>query len=195
MTISSPSEQLNAGAKILLATLQPFGFTFFSRESGKGSGGNFACGEFVNRDLRLELHFRHSLGQVQYHSGSQSVRHEPYMRELGVWSKCRYPGFSTEPLQVFRDLAHDLQFADDFLFGNATILANAARKQKIDDDASREGTMAGYQGQNRKLEEMRTLFKLRKYAEIVAIFNTLPAPQLLTDAELKLVNISRRRDA
>ena len=117
------------------------------------------------------------------------------MRELGVWPKCRYPGFSTEPLQVFRDLAHDLQFDDDFLLGNATILANAARKQKIEDDAFHEATMAGYQGQNRKLAEMRTLFKLRKYAEVVAIFQTLPAPQLLTDAELKLVDISRRRDA
>ena len=195
MTSILPLQQLNAGVSILLASLQPAGFTFHLRETGKGSGGNFAWGEFVRLDRRLELHFRHSLGQVQYHVGEHSVRHEPYMRELGVWSDCRYPGFSDEPLQVFRDLEHDLKFAEEFLVGSATILMSAAAKQEIHADAKRELEMARYLGQRRKIAEMRSLFKLGKYAEVLAIFETLPAPQLLSDAERRLIDISRRRGA
>ena len=191
----SPSQQLNAGAQVLLKLLSSYGFSFELRGEGTGSGGVFAWGEFVRADRRLEVHFRHSLGEVQYHVRQHSVRHEPYMRTLGVWSQCRYPGFSKEPLDVFEDLSHDLGFASDFITGDATALIAASLAQKVDDDDRNEALMAGYQGQTRQLAQMRALLRERKYGEVVKVYQTLPAPHLLTDAELRLVDIARRSDA
>ena len=106
-----PKEALLDGAKILDPVLLPKGFQFQFRKEGKGSGGNFAWGEFVRKDRRLELHFRQSLGLVRYHVGDQSASHESYMQELGAWDQCRYPGFSEVPAAAFHDLAHDLGVA------------------------------------------------------------------------------------
>lgn len=106
------------------------GFRFQFREEGRGAGGNFASGEFVCEDRRLELHFRGSLGLVRYHVGDQSASHESYMRELGVWDQRHYPGFSEDPAAAFHDLAHDLGLAHDFLSGPATVLRTAAAKRK-----------------------------------------------------------------
>jgi hypothetical protein len=116
------------------------------------------------------------------------------MRQLGVWPQCRYPGFSNEPLQVFEDLSHDLGFAHDFTDGSGTALIKAAVAQKVQDDAKHEALLAGYQGQSRQLAQMRSLFKQGKYAEVVKTYQALPSPQLLTDAELRLVHIAQRRD-
>jgi hypothetical protein len=110
-----PKEELLDGAKILDPVLLPHGFRFQFREEGRGFGGNFSRGEFVREDRRLELHFRQSLGLMRYHVGNQSASHEWYMRELGVWDQCRYPGFSEDPAAAFHDLAHDLGLAEDFL--------------------------------------------------------------------------------
>jgi hypothetical protein len=195
MAISTPSQQLKTGAAILLKLLGPLGFAFEFRDAAVGSGGAFAWGEFIRKDRRLEVHFRHSLGEVQYHVGSHSVRHEPYMRLLGVWPQCRYPGFSIEPLQVFEDLSHDLGFASDFTTGDGSALVSAAVAQKVEDDGRNEALLASYQGQNQQLTQMRSLFKQAKYAEVVKVYQALPSPQLLTDAELRLVHIAQRRDA
>ncbi len=66
--------------------------------------------EYVRGDRRLELHFRHSLGLVAYHVGEEALTHEDYMRAvLGPRRENKYPGFSSDPLDAFRDLAHDLE--------------------------------------------------------------------------------------
>ncbi len=95
------------------------GFTFVQSAAGRGSGGNFAAGEFIRDDRRLELHVRRSLGLVIYHVGTLSLTHADYMRAmLGPQAGNRYPGFSDDPLDGFRGLAHDLQhYATDFLTG------------------------------------------------------------------------------
>ena len=195
MIASPPSQQLKAGAEVLLELLGPQGFAFVFRDAAVGSGGAFAWGEFIRKDRRLEVHFRHSLGEVKYHLGNHSVRHEPYMRKLGVWPQCRYPGFSSKPLEVFEDLSHDLGFTRDFTTGDGSALVAAAVAQKVEDDGRNEALLAGYQGQARQLAEMRSLFKQAKYAEVVKVYQSLPFPQLLTDAELRLVHIAQRGDA
>jgi hypothetical protein len=86
--VFSPKEALLDGAKILDSVLLPKGFRFQFREEGRGAGGNFAWGELVREDRRLELHFRKSLGLVRYHVGDQSAFHESYMRELGLLIHC-----------------------------------------------------------------------------------------------------------
>jgi hypothetical protein len=51
------------------------------------------------------------------------------MRELGVWEKCKYTGISDDPRDAFRDLAHDLRFAEDFFTGTAAVLSRAAERE------------------------------------------------------------------
>jgi hypothetical protein len=47
------------------------------------------------------------------------LMHEDYMRHIGHKRDARYPGFSSDPLDAFRDLAYDLvHFCGDFLSGS-----------------------------------------------------------------------------
>src|SRR3954454_10340293 len=146
VSTETPKDTLLAGVSILALRLQPAGFAFEFREEGRGAGGCFAWGEFVRGDRRIELHYRRSLGEVSYRSANWKAAHEAYMRELGVWEQCRYPGFSSEYLQVFRGLAHDLGFAQDFLSGNASILRAAAKRELVVNAERSEQLTAGYVG-------------------------------------------------
>jgi hypothetical protein len=113
-------ETFRAGLEILDEVLKPHGFTFVEGASGQSSGGNFASGEYVKGDRRLEIHFRSSLGLVTYHMGSLSLTHDDYMRALlGRGGGNKYPGFSADPLDGFRHLNYDLShFCGDFLHGS-----------------------------------------------------------------------------
>jgi hypothetical protein len=193
MTSLTPKESLLAGVEILKPTLAPLGFVFEFRTEGRGSGGGFAWGEFVRGDRRLELHYRGNLGLVAYHAADKTVTHEAYMRELGVWGRNHYPGFSDEYLQAFRDLAHDLGFAQDFTSGTASVLLAAASKEASTDAALSESLRAGYVGDTRDIEKLHDLFREKRYAEVVAIFNKLQFPHLLSDAQLRLVQLARER--
>ena len=75
---------------------------------------------FAAANRALELHFRHSLGLVRYHIGSSSIVHEDYMwSAIGRRHASEYPGFSTDPLDGFRHLLHDLEsHGTDFLQGS-----------------------------------------------------------------------------
>lgn len=67
----TPREVLERGVAILDSVLAPAGFRFVLREEGRGSGGDFAWGEYVRGERRLELHYRYSLGNVVYHAAGQ----------------------------------------------------------------------------------------------------------------------------
>lgn len=113
-----PKEALLKGVAVLEPLLCPHGFTFQLTTIGKGSGGDFAVGEFSRANRILELHFRYSLGLVTYHIGNCILSHEAYLRYLGRWQQHKYPGFSHDPLEAFRDLGHDIQaFCKDFVCG------------------------------------------------------------------------------
>jgi hypothetical protein len=125
----NPSDALREGVAILETVLVPIGFHFSFGGEGKGSGGMFALGEFVRGDRRLEIHFRYNLGLVRYHVGTVNASHDFYMAELGVREKCKYPGYSDDFRDAFRDLTHDLGFADDFLTGTGAVLKQAGIKE------------------------------------------------------------------
>jgi hypothetical protein len=191
--VFSPKEALLDGAKILDAVLLPKGFRFQFRKEGKGSGGNFACGEFVREDRRLELHFRQSLGLVRYHVGDQSAFHESYMRELGGWDQCRYPGFSEDPAAAFHDLAHDLGLADDFLSGSAAVLRTAAATEASGTAEQNKRAMAGDIGDVRQRQQLRERFREGNYGQVVALAETLKYPDQMTESERRMVEIARKR--
>ena len=103
-------ETLNAGVLILSELMTGHQFSDSLTAAGQGSGGKFASAEFLRGDRRLELHFRYSLGLVNYHVGSVSLSHEDYMWSvLGKRWASHYPGFSKDPLDGFRDLRRDLE--------------------------------------------------------------------------------------
>jgi len=188
-----PKDALLEGAKILDPVLLPKGFRFQLRREGKGSGGNFAWGEFVHEDRRLELHFRQSLGLVRYHVGDQSASHESYMGQLGVWDQCRYPGFSNDPAVAFHDLAHDLRMADDFLSASAAVLRAAAAREASDTGRQDKVAMAGYVGDVRQRQELREQFREGNYDQVVALAETLRYPEQMTESERQIVAIARNR--
>ena len=99
--------------------LSASGFTYCPGPAGRSSGGDYASGKYTKGNRILEIHFRHSLGLVTYHIGSESIRHEVFMRALlGQHGRNHYPSFSSDPIEGFRDLRHDLEnFAADFLNG------------------------------------------------------------------------------
>ncbi len=124
----APIEVLREGCAILDPLMSEHGFSFTDCHSGRGSGGPFANGSYVNAERKLELHFRYSLGLVTYHFGQTCMDHESYMRALlGEKGGNRYPGFSDDPLAAFRDLAYDIEtFATAFLEGDSKKFAACA---------------------------------------------------------------------
>jgi hypothetical protein len=120
MTETEAIENLQGGTAILDAVLAPCGFSRGPISFGRSSGGSFASCEFRRGSRSLQLHFRYSLGLVEYQLDGANLSHEDYM-----WSVCgkrwatHYPGFSEEPLDAFRHLAADLeQYGRDFLRGS-----------------------------------------------------------------------------
>ena len=184
---------LISGSEIVGPALVAHGFAFKYRGSGGGSGGDSVWGEFVRGNRRLELHYRASLGLVTYHLGNQRASHEAYMRELGVLGKNRYPGFSSENLQGFRDLAHDLSFASDFISGDAGVLRASALKEAAAIDQRSRDLMSGYVGDTSQLEKMRDLFRQGRDAEVLSSFAKLRYQDRLTNAQQEMVRIARER--
>jgi hypothetical protein len=184
-----PKKALTDGARILETLLRRKGFKFRFRRAGTGSGGNYAWGEFVRADRRLEIHFRQGLGLVRYHVSDRSASHKFYMRELGVGDQCQYPGFSNDPMSGFKDLLHDLDFACDFLDGSAERLRQAAAKEEVAEKARQ----AGYAGDTAAIGRMRKYFRQKEYREVVILAGTLKYPDRLSESEHKMVEIAQRR--
>ena len=113
---------LQQGAHLLAPELVPHGFVFQIGRSAQSSGGDFAFGDFLRGEWRLELHFRYSLGMVAYHFGSLTLSHEDYLwSALGSRGQGQYPGFSDEPLDAFRHLASDIHaHCGAFVLGDAS---------------------------------------------------------------------------
>jgi hypothetical protein len=193
MSVASPKSALLEGSEILEKVLAPEDFHFHFRGEGKSSGGTYAWGEFVRGDRRLELHVRYNLGLVRYHVGTESASHGYYMRELGVRERCRYPGFLEDAKEAFLGLAHDLAFADDFLTGTGDVLRQAAMRESSDDATRNADLMAGYVGDKRKVEQLRSCFHQGKYEDTLAEFNSLKYPERLSEPDRKMVELARKR--
>jgi hypothetical protein len=126
-----PKRQLLAGVRILDEVLCLFGFEFRFENEGRGSGGRFASGSYYRDDRRLELHFRGSVGMVTYWIGERRLTHLEYMHSLGVYGQNRYPDFSDDALDSFRELAGDIAaFAQDFTSGSGDSFKSFADELK-----------------------------------------------------------------
>jgi hypothetical protein len=72
------------------------------------------------------------------------------------------------------------------------LLAAAKRGLVVNAERSEQLT-AGYVGDARNIEKMHSLFKEKLYAEVVEVFDKLHSPHLLSDAQLRLVQLARQR--
>jgi hypothetical protein len=190
----TPRETLLTGAQLLEPVMRAHGFRFRFIEEGRGSGGDFAVAAFVLPDRQLTLHFRQSLGMVTYDAGTEPLEHIPYMIALGVArSELQYPGFSADPLEGFRHLAHDLdEFAAEFLTGDAAVLRASARALMIVRDAKdREHSARAIDA--RALAEAQRRFRQKDYSAAASLFASVKFPEHLTDAERRLFAIARER--
>jgi len=189
------TDLLLAGVTLIDPVMVPHGFRFEVRQSGKGSGGPFAWGEYVRGDRRLELHFRWSLGMVTYHLADLSAEHEEYMSALGVEvGHTQYPGFADDPLDGFRHLVEDLnRFGDDFLSGDGHVLRAAARAAEARRAERSLLLMAQAVGDDGKREQARRSFRRNAYAEVVSLLEDLRYPELLTTSERRMLELAGER--
>jgi len=190
-----PSDVLLAGVALLRPILAPHGFAFRLTDEGRGSGGDYAVGEFVAGDRRLELHFRHSLGLVTYRAGGDAVGHEAYLRALGVPPGTnQYPGFSDDPLEGFRHLSHDLAaYGAEFLAGDAAVLRRIGREVADWRAAETRIRQAHDAGDEAKRAEARQKFRQRDYAAAMALLESIRYPDLLSGAERQMLTVARAR--
>jgi hypothetical protein len=163
------------------------------RESGSSSGGPFAVGAFVRGDRRVDLHVREGLGLVRYHLRSHSASHEYYMKELGIWTRCEYPGFPNDPTDPFERLAHDVKFAGEFVSGDARLLLRASEIERTALAAQDARDFQGYVGDIRTLEQMRDAFRLGAYDQVVALAGTIRLPDNMTETQRRIVEIAKAR--
>ncbi len=191
--MTSPRDALLRGAQILERKLLPLGFHFQFRREGKASGGDFAWGEFIRGDRRLELHFRFSLGLVRYWLGDQGVYHQLYMRHLGARERSRYPGYSEDVDAQFESLLHDLEFAEDFLSGSGEVLKQAASEEALEAAKEDANYRAKSAGDTAIIERLRSRFHEGRYVEVLTLAEELQYPDRLAASERKMISISRRK--
>ncbi|MGA1872015.1 MAG: hypothetical protein ACMUJM_26155 [bacterium] len=190
----NPRAILKDGADILGEYLYPIGFHFEVINEGKGSGGNFVTGEFKKGEIKLELHFRYSLGMVRYHYKEKSVSHKNYMKALGVIDRCQYPGSSNDPLDGFRHLKHDIaKFGSDFTDGDHFVLLRAAREEQAHEAEIAKVRSAAAEGDDIKRANGKRYFTQKQYQKCITELESVHYPELLSSSERKMLEISKRK--
>lgn len=132
MSEREAAKVMQDGVMILDAVLVCHGFTATKIKTSESSGGSYASCEFKRWNRRLQLHFRNSLGLVEYKVGSISLSHEDFMWAVqGRRGASHYPGFSDDPLDAFRRLAVDLtEHGLTFLNGSVSDFAAHAEHSR-----------------------------------------------------------------
>ena len=122
------------------------------------------------------------------------MSHEGYMRELGVSSQAAYPGFSDAPLDGFRHLAHDIGlFAQDFLFGDGSIIIRGAKAERGQLELENHASMARYVGDVRKREEARQRFQAEDWPGVVSLLDSLQYPEQMEKSDIHRLELAKRR--
>ncbi|QQS52457.1 MAG: hypothetical protein IPM71_06910 [Bacteroidota bacterium] len=190
-----PEQLLINGAEILSTYLSSLDFKFKLIETGHGSGGDFAHGQFINEDKTIDLHFRWSLGLVSYKINDLILSHEDYIDLVDKHGQNKYPNFSDDPLDAFRCLLIDLKdLLNDFTENNAIIFRQKASDKIIDlnkiRDSKNNSDKKIYSGDQRIIDQIRIEFKAGNFLQVDKLKYQIQYPDLLTATEKKLLEIN-----
>jgi hypothetical protein len=115
------------------------------------------------------------------------------MKELGVWPRCEYPGFPGDPVDPFERLAHDLNFAGEFMSGDARLLLRASEIERTALAERDAGDLQGYVGDVRTLNQMRDAFRLGAYDQVAELAATITLPDKMTATQRRMVEIAKAK--
>jgi hypothetical protein len=200
----TPEQQLLDGVKILSTYLEPLGFKFQLKGTGKGSGGHFAYGQFINggglfnKSKNIELHFRWSLGLVSYSVGDLTLSHEDYINLLDKHGQNKYPNFSDNPQDSFTCLLWDLKnLLSDFAENNAILFKQKApdriKQIKKQQEILSKSENKKYSGDQRLIDQAKIEFKKGNYSQVDKLKQQLQHPDLLTETEKKMFELNDER--
>jgi hypothetical protein len=114
-------EPRRRGVELLSPVLVRYGFVYHAGEVDRGSGGLYAHGGFARANRSLEFSVGHALGEVRCRVDAATLFHDNFARAAVGRGQARYPGFSDDPLDGFRDLATGL-----VRFGSVVIAGTTA---------------------------------------------------------------------
>ncbi len=200
----TPEQHLLDGVKVLSPYLEPLGFKFQLVETGKGSGGHLAYGHFINsgglfsKPKRIELHFRWSLGLVEYFVGDLALSHQDYVDMLGKHGQNKYPNFSDNPQNAFHCLLWDLEnLLNEFTEHDAVVFKQKApdriREIKKQQEISNQADKKKYSGDQRLIDQAKAEFRKGNYVQVDKLKQQLEYPELLTATERKLFQLNDER--
>ena len=188
--MTSPNEALKAGIESIGAFLREFGLEFVLGESGIGSGGSFVRGALVAVDGRVNLSFRHGLGEISLERAGFKISFEDYLLAVGAYSEARFPSTRKGAPDRFEALAHDLaEYCTEFLQGETKTFNDVVhRGQK-----KTRNPMIDYVGDTRARERAREAFRSEDYDEVVRLMGGLQYPEDLSASEKKMYGTARSR--
>ena len=200
----TPEQQLYDGVKTLSPYLEPLGFKFELKGTGKGSGGHFAYGHFIKKGglfgktKRIELHFRWSLGLVGYYLGNLALSHQDYIDLVSKQGQNKYPNFSGNPQDSFHCLLWDLQhLLNDFTENDAVIFKERAPKRideiKQQQEIINQADKKKYSGDQRLIDQAKKEFRKGNYMQVDKLRQQLQYPELLSATEKKLFELNNER--
>jgi hypothetical protein len=79
------------------------------------------------------------------------------------------------------------------LSGDARILLKAAKTEANTDAKKSRELMAGWVGDTRYLNEMRSLFQEKRYADVVALADKIKYPELMNESQRRVIELARKR--
>ena len=100
--------RFQASLELLSPVLVPYGFVLSGRRSRSRQRRTLCPWRLARANRSLEFSVRHALGEVRYRVDAATLLHEDFARAGVGRGQARYPGFSDDPLDGFRDLATDL---------------------------------------------------------------------------------------
>jgi hypothetical protein len=190
-----PREQLQAGIEVLNPFLNHVGYQFQFEQDGTGSGGHYAYGRFINGDRSIELHQRWGLGIVNYQIGDLAIDHSSYLAGLGVDRDSHYLWLRLElGIERYNGLLQDLQeFCDDFLTGDADQWRKIAMAHAEAEKADQFHRELGCVGDERKIQQAREAFRIKEYARVVKLLESVESPDALSEPQQNMLELSRNR--
>lgn len=192
-----PLQELTDGLELLGPFLTRYGFALDNYENDKGSGGQFTIATYRNKNRKVVIGYRYSIGELYYQCDDLAVGHDFYLRQLGFVDKMKFPDFqSDDKLQSFRHVLADFELIKaDFFEGDCKELKRIAKIQKetIETENKKRQTEYTDSFDLAIIRKARQEFKDKKFKESIRTYGTVKKKELLTDFDKKTLKIANEQ--